>query len=154
MNGESSENNIKDNKNLIKQFISTKRIEGCSKRTEDYYFNLSKAELLEMEVGTTGGYAEKVQAIIDAKDSPDIMKIFKELLLKAYGEKSADGKRFIKIDDNGRPLAIAFEQTPAYSEIFMELATDADAGSAFINGILPADLIKEANKAALPKAAN
>ena len=75
-------------------------------------------------------------------------------MLKAYGEKSADGKRFIKIDDNGRPLAIAFEQTPAYSEIFMELATDADAGAAFINGILPADLIKEANKAALPKAAN
>ena len=134
---------------MLKKTITYTDFNG-TERTEDYYFNLSKAELLEMEVGTTGGYAEKVQAIIDAKDSPDIMKIFKELLLKAYGEKSADGKRFIKIDDNGRPLAIAFEQTPAYSEIFM----DADAGAAFINGILPADLIKEANKAALPKAAN
>lgn len=138
---------------MLKKTITYTDFNG-TERTEDYYFNLSKAELLEMEVGTTGGYAEKVQAIIDAKDSPDIMKIFKELLLKAYGEKSADGKRFIKIDDNGRPLAIAFEQTPAYSEIFMELATDEDAGAAFINGILPADLIKEANKAALPKAAN
>ena len=107
---------------MLKKTITYTDFNG-TERTEDYYFNLSKAELLEMEVGTTGGYAEKVQAIIDAKDSPD----------------------------NGRPLAIAFEQTPAYSEIFMELATDADAGAAFINGILPADLIKEANKAALPK---
>lgn len=117
-------------------------------RTEDYYFNLNKAELLEMEVGTAGGYAEKVQAIINAKESPDIMRIFKELLLKSYGEKSADGKRFVKIDENGKPLAIGFEQTQAYSEIFMEFATNAEAGAAFINGILPADLVKEANKMA------
>ena len=108
-------------------------------RKEDFYFNLSKAEILEMEMGTTGGFAEMIQKVIDTKDVPSIMKIFKEMLLKAYGEKSADGKRFVKSPE----LTRAFEQTEAYSIMFMELATDADAAAAFVNGIIPSDLAKQ-----------
>ena len=81
-----------------------------------------------------------IKNIIAAQDTPSIVKIFKELVLKAYGEKSADGKRFIKVDDNGRPLSIAFSQTEAYSNLFMELATDSVAAANFIKGIVPSDI--------------
>ena len=102
-------------------------------RTEDHYFNLSKAELMEMEMSTTGGLAEMINKIVAAQDAPAIVKVFKELVLKAYGQKSADGRRFIK----SKELADEFAQTEAYSQLFMELATDADAAAAFVNGIVP-----------------
>ncbi len=105
-------------------------------RTEDFYFNLSKAELMEMEMGTTGGLAETIEKIVAAQDAPAIIKIFKDLVLKAYGEKSDDGKRFIKSEE----LSTAFAQTEAYSILFMELATDADAAAKFVNGIVPAGM--------------
>lgn len=110
-----------------------------AQRTEDFYFNLSKAEIMEMELSTTGGMQQMVNKIIAAQDTPELVKIFKELLLKSYGEKSADGKRFIK----SRELSDAFEQTEAYSDLFMELATDSDKASAFINGIIPKEISKE-----------
>ena len=106
------------------------------KRKEDFYFNLTKAEIMEMELSTTGGLAEMIQKIIDTQDTPQIIKMFKDLVLKAYGEKSADGKRFIKNDD----IRDGFAQTEAYSELFMELATDANAAASFVNGIVPKDL--------------
>ena len=109
-------------------------------RKEDFYFNLSKAEIMEMELGTAGGLAEMIQKVIDTQDIPQIISIFKELVLKAYGEKSADGKRFIK----NQELRDAFSQTDAYSELFMELATDANAASAFVNGIVPKDVAQKA----------
>lgn len=118
-----------------------------NERTEDFYFNLSKAELMEMELSTTGGLAEMITNIVAAQDGPAIIKIFKDLVLKSYGEKSADGRRFIKNDE----MATAFSQTEAYSEIFMRLATDADAASKFVNEIVPADVEKKA-KPALKKA--
>lgn len=102
-------------------------------RTEDHYFNLSKAEIMEMEMSTTGGLAEMIQKIVAAQDSPAIIKIFKELILKAYGEKSPDGKRFIKSEE----ISTAFSQTEAYSQLFMELATNSDAAAEFVNGIVP-----------------
>ena len=105
-------------------------------RTEDFYFNLTKAEITEMEMSTTGGLSEKIQNIVQAQDIPEIIKIFKELVLKAYGVKSPDGKRFIKKEE----LTEAFSQTEAYSQLFMELATDADAAAKFINGITPKDI--------------
>ena len=103
-------------------------------RTEDHYFNLSKAELMEMELSTTGGLAEMINKIVAAQDAPAIVKVFKDLVLKAYGQKSADGRRFIK----SKELADEFSQTEAYSQLFMELATDADAAAKFVNGIVPA----------------
>ena len=115
-------------------------------RTEDHYFNLSKAEVMEMEMSTTGGLAEMIQRIIAAQDAPAIIKVFKDLIRKSYGVKSADGKRFQKSDE----LWTEFEQTEAYSMLFMELATDADAASKFINAIIPADLNKQDNAANHP----
>ena len=113
-----------------------------AERTEDFYFNLSKAEVMEMEMSTSGGLAEMITRIVAAQDQPAIIKIFKDLILKAYGDKSPDGKRFIKSDE----LSTAFSQTEAYSQLFMELATDAEAASAFVNGIVPADMAKQAAK--------
>lgn len=116
-----------------------------NERTEDFYFNLTKAELMEMEMSTNGGLAEMINKIVASQDAPSIIKIFKELVLKAYGEKSLDGKRFIKNDD----IREEFSQTEAYSQLFMELATDADAAAAFVNGIMPAGLSQEEAKKAI-----
>jgi len=105
-------------------------------RTEEFYFNLSKAELAEMELSTKGGYAEMLKRIVEAEDAPTVIAEFKDLILKSYGKKSDDGKRFIK----SKELSEEFSQTEAYSELFMELAVDADAASAFVNGVIPAQL--------------
>lgn len=109
-------------------------------REEKFLFNLTKAELMEMEMGTTGGLAETIQRIVETQDTPSIIKIFKDLILKAYGEKSPDGKRFIKINEDGKALSNDFAQTNAYSELFMELATDPNAAADFIKGIIPSDI--------------
>ena len=101
--------------------------------TEDFYFNLNEAEVTEMELSTAGGLAEMINRLVAAQDQPAIIKIFKELILKAYGEKSPDGKRFIKSEE----LSTAFSQTEAYSVLFMELARNADAAAKFVNGIVP-----------------
>ena len=103
--------------------------------TKDYYFHLNEAEIMEMELGTEGGLAEKIETIVKAQQRPTIIKTFKEILLKAYGEKSADGSRFKKSAD----ISEAFEQSPASPILFMKYATDADAGAKFVNGIMPSD---------------
>ena len=107
-------------------------------RTEDFYFNLSKAEVAEMELSVEGGFSKMLEEIVKSKDNVRIIELFKEMVLKAYGEKSADGRRFIK----SKELSEAFSQTEAYSEIFMELALDEKAAAAFVNGIMPANLGK------------
>ena len=107
-------------------------------RTEDFYFNLSKAEVTEMELSVEGGFSKMLEEIVKSNDNVRILELFKEMVLKAYGEKSADGRRFIK----SKELAEAFSQTEAYSEIFMELAMDEKAAAAFVNGIMPANLGK------------
>lgn len=124
---------------MLKKNIKYTDYNGVN-REEEFLFNLTKAELMEMEMGTTGGLAEQIQRIVDAEDAPAIMKIFKDIILKAYGEKSADGKRFVKVNEAGVPLSIGFSQTEAYSVLFMELATDADAAANFIKGIIPGDI--------------
>ena len=118
---------------MIKKTITYKDYNDVE-RTEDFYFNLTKAEVMEMEMGTEGGFAEMINKVINAKNAPAIIKIFKDLILKAYGEKSLDGKRFVKSEE----ISTAFAQTEAYSKLFMELATDADAAAKFVNGIIPA----------------
>lgn len=111
-------------------------------RTEDFYFHMTKAEVMEMEMSTTGGMAEMIQRIVSAQDIPAIIKVFKDLVLRSYGQKSADGKRFIKSAE----LTEEFSQTNAYSDIFMELATDADKAAEFVNGIMPKDVQKDLAK--------
>ena len=127
---------------MIKKTITYTDYNGVE-RTENFYFNLSKAEVMEMEMTAEGGMAEFIQKIVDAKDAPSIIRVFKDLVLKAYGVKSDDGRRFIK----SKELSDEFAQTEAYSQIFMELATNSDEAAKFVNGIVPADL---AQKAALP----
>lgn len=105
-------------------------------RTEDFYFNLSKAEVLEMQMSTNGGLDVMLNKIIAANDQPTLIKTFKELVLKAYGEISPDGRRFVKSEE----LSIAFSQTEAYSAFYWELATDDEAAQKFVNGIMPADM--------------
>lgn len=109
------------------------------KRTESFYFNLSKAELAEMQLTLEGGLQTYIQNIIDAKDGASMVKIFKDIILMSYGEKSLDGKRFVKSEE----IREGFAQTEAYSNLFMELITDDKAAAEFINGILPADLQAE-----------
>ena len=116
---------------MLKKTITYTDYNGIT-RTEDFYFNLTKAEIVEMQLSTNGGLDVMIKKIIDSQDSPSIIKIFKELLLKAYGEKSDDGKRFVK----SKEISEGFAQTEAYSQLFMELATDTDAASKFVNGIV------------------
>lgn len=108
-------------------------------RTEDFYFNLSEVEILEMEAeaSTSGGLAEMFRKMVRDNDQKNLMRIFKDLILKSYGEKSSDGKHFLKFDENGNPLSVGFSQTNAYVKLFMEVTSDADTASNFINGIIP-----------------
>ena len=110
---------------------------------EDKFFHLSETELAEMELSTDGGMVKLLEKIVNEKDNSKIIEYFKMLILKSYGEKSLDGKSFIKVDSEGRPLSIAFSQTAAYDALFMELATDADKAAAFVNGILPKKFQKD-----------
>ena len=130
---------------MIKKTITYTDYNGLE-RTESFYFNLSKAEVMEMELSADGGMAESIQKIVDAKDAPAIIRVFKDLVLKAYGVKSDDGRRFMKVKSDGSRYADDFKETEAYSQIFMELATDAKAAADFVNGIVPADLAKKAEE--------
>ena len=123
---------------MLKKIITYTDYNGVE-RTEPFYFNLSKAELMEMELGVTGGMTEMLDKIIAAKDAPSLMKTFKEMIMKSYGIKSDDGKRLIKSEE----LSIAFTQTEAYSVLFMELITDDKAAADFVNGIIPNEIQAE-----------
>lgn len=126
---------------MLKKTITYTDYDG-NERTEDFYFNLSKAELLEMQLSENGGLQTLLQKIISEQDSKKITEIFKSIFLKSYGEKSPDGKRFIKSEE----LTKAFTETEAYSNLFCELASSAEACAAFVNGIVPADLGEEMRK--------
>lgn len=118
---------------MLKKTITYKDYNGVE-RTEDFMFNLTKAEILEMQLTKDGGMDVAIKKIVDAKDAPEIMKVFKDLILRSYGIVSDDGRRFIK----SKEISDSFAQTEAFSMLFMELATDTDAASAFVNGIVPA----------------
>ncbi len=130
---------------MLKKTITYVDFNG-EERTEDFYFNLTKAEILEMNFSTYGGLDKMIEKIIATNDTPKIVSMFKELVLKSYGEKSDDGKRFIKNDD----VRAAFSQTQAYSDIFMELATDEKAASDFVNAIVPKDISENLDKVPNP----
>ena len=120
---------------MLKKVITYTDYDG-NERTETHYFNLSKAEMLDMELFTAGGYSNMLQRVIEEQDQIEIVKIFKELVLKSYGIKSDDGKRFMKSEE----ITKAFTETEAFTELYMELATDSDAAAAFANGIMPKDV--------------
>lgn len=126
---------------MIKKTLTYTDYDG-NERTEDFYFNLSKAELMEMDFSATGGMEKMIKKIVDSQDTKRIIEVFKDIILRSYGEKSADGRKFIKVQD-GRKLAEDFAQTEAYSELFMQLATDDKAATEFINGVIPQSLAAE-----------
>lgn len=117
---------------MLKKTIAYTDYNGVE-RKEDFYFNLTRAEITEMELEIPGGMTAMIKKITSAQDVPSLVKVFKDLILRSYGVKSEDGKRFVKSEQ----IRDEFSQTEAYSNLFMELATDEAAASAFINGIVP-----------------
>ena len=117
---------------MIKKTMTYTDYDG-NQRTEDFYFNLSKAELTEMQLSTDGGLGEMLKKLIGTRDGKRIVEFFKDFVLRSYGEKSPDGRRFIK----NQELRDSFSQTEAYSDLFMELATSDDAAAIFVNGVIP-----------------
>lgn len=106
-------------------------------RTEDFYFNLTKAEVFELEISYEDGVSEWLETLVKTKNVVELADTFKTILLKAYGRKSADGRMFEKIDKDGHKLANDFAQTEAFSDMYMELAFDSEKASKFFNGIFP-----------------
>lgn len=137
---------------MLKKTITYTDYDGLE-RTEEFRFNLTKAELMDMELTTVGTFSKLMQKIIDEKDIVRLAKYFKELILKSYGVKSDDGKRFIKSPE----LSEAFSQTEAYSELYMELLGNSEYAVKFIQQVMPKDLdqnevVLAGNVTVLPKA--
>ena len=127
---------------MIKKTITYTDYNGVE-RTEDFYFNLSEAEIIDMEQTTPGGMAAMLQGLLDAKNVPELAKVFRDIVRKAYGVKTPDGRRFMKSEEILRD----FVETEAYSQIYMMLATDLDYAGEFMKGIFPADTVAKLDKA-------
>lgn len=112
--------------------------------SEDFYFHLSKAELVELEMSHRGGLSAALERIIAAEDNQAIISEFKNIILTAYGKRSDDGKRFIKTQE----LRDEFTSSEAYSTLFMDLIENTDSAVEFINGVIPKDMVAEAEKIA------
>lgn len=121
---------------MLKKSITYNDYHG-EERTEDFYFNLTQSELTSMELSKKGGMIATLEKIISEKDTPKLMEFFKQIIDESYGEKSLDGRRFMKSDD----ILEDFKQTLAYDKLFMELATDADKASEFVNGMMPEQVV-------------
>lgn len=131
---------------MIKKTISYTDYNG-NERTENFYFHLTKAEVARMEMSTKGGMSEMINRIVAAQDTPSLIAIFEEMIQKSYGVKTPDGRGFVKRKEDLE----SFMSTEAYSQLFMELVTDADAAAKFLNGIFPPDVD---NKPVLDAASN
>lgn len=114
--------------------------------TEDFFFHLSKAELVELELSQEGGLKKWLEEIVAAQDAPTLIAEFKRIILISYGKKSSDGRQFIK----NQELRDEFMSTGAYSELFMELITDTNSAIEFANGIIPKGLAEEAAEVVKP----
>lgn len=128
---------------MLKKTITFTDYNG-TERTEDFYFNLKKSELMELQLGIDGGMTQYIQKLVSAQDMPKLMDLFKKIIKTAYGVKSDDGRRFIKSDE----IFKEFEETEAYSELFMEISTDDKKAADFFNAIIPPELVAEAQKPA------
>ncbi len=111
-------------------------------RKEDFFFNINKAELINMETSIEGGFKKYLEKIVQTQNTMEISKVLRDIIRASYGEKSLDGRRFIKSSE----LSDAFEQTEAYSELIMEFLEKPDSLAVFINGILPSDLMNSISK--------
>lgn len=123
---------------MLKKTITYTDYDGME-RTEDFWFNLSKTELTKLDAELPGGVLGVLRKIIDKKDRKALVDFIETLILRSYGEKTLDGKRFVKTPD----MAEEFMQTPAYDELFMSILSDTDSQTSFINGIIPQSMAKE-----------
>lgn len=126
---------------MLKKIIKYTDYNGVE-REEPFYFNLTKAELIKWEGSTVGGMRAMYDKIIQTQDQEALIALFETIIQRAYGEKSADGRRFMKSPE----ILANFTSTEAYSELFMELASNDQSAAEFMNGIMPADLIKAAQE--------
>ena len=138
---------------MLKKTFEYEDYEG-NKIKQDAYFHLSEAELTEMALSEAGGLDKMLQKIVDAKDTTEIIRVFKDLICKSYGELAPDGKSFRKTDEKGNPLYLNFIATPMYDQLFMELATDDEAGAIFVNGIMPKKVSEKMKEVATVNAEN
>lgn len=138
---------------MLKERITYKDFNDVE-RTEDFYFNFTEAEVAEMQLSVDGGLKQRIEQIIAAQSEPELIKIFKKLILEAYGEKSPDGRTFDKSEEISRK----FERTNAYSQLFMRLAFNDEEAARWINGVIPKSLAdeiaKEAKTISAPKPVN
>ena len=116
-------------------------------QTEDFYFNLNKAELMRIQLQNNGTLQAKLERLINTRETSEIAQIFQDIIDMSYGVKSDDGKRFIK----NQEVLDAFKQTEAYSELYVELTTNTDAAVEFITGIIPAKIAEQLDKEELDK---
>lgn len=134
---------------MLKKSITYTDYNG-EKQTDECYFNLSKAELLEMEMSEKGGFENYIRKLMEEKDNKKIYKLFKDLILMSYGQKSADGRTFIKkkmVDGQMIYLKDEFEQSEAFTELMMELISGGDEAMAkFINSLIPKEIAEQAAK--------
>lgn len=119
---------------MLKKEIYYKDFNGDD-RVETVYFHLAPHELIELEVSkdTEGGFSKFLEDIVNANNRSEIIKAFKEIILMAYGEKSADGRHFTKSDE----MREKFYQSRAFAELFLDLSSDAETGAKFVNALLP-----------------
>ena len=128
---------------MLKYPITYTNFDG-QKVTEDFYFNLTKAELMKMELSMKDGFAKTITQAVENNNMPVVLEAFDKLVLGAYGVKSEDGKHFLKTDPTtGIRYADLFKDTEAYSELFMKLATDEKEAAKFINAVVPAELAEQ-----------
>lgn len=126
---------------MLKKTITYTDYDG-NERTEDFRFNLSKAEYVMFENSVIGGMSKEIERAMAMQNGPRILEIFKDLVDRSYGVKTADGRRFTKTPE----LLQEFRETEAYVNLFMELVTDPEAGKAFLRGVSPSDMIAELDK--------
>lgn len=117
---------------MIKWPITYKDYNG-EEHTEDFYFNLNKAEVMQLDLTYNGAFVDYLKSIVERRDGKEMARIYRELILDSYGEKSSDGRRFVKSEE----LKSAFEQSEAYVELYMQLATEDGAAAKFMEGVLP-----------------
>lgn len=128
---------------MLKKTITYTDYNG-SPRSEEFYFNLTKSEVVKMQSSVKGGYDAQLKSIAAGMNGAGIMEFFENLIKQSYGEKSDDGRRFMKSEE----ISTAFMQSPAYEVLFEELVTDDKAAAAFVNGIFPSDLQEQIAKSA------
>jgi hypothetical protein len=126
---------------MIKKTVTYTDFDG-NERTEDFYFHLTEQELTEWELSVDGGLSGVLRRIVNSQDTKTIIGIFKDLLVKSYGVKTPDGRGFVKNEE----VLNNFTCTQAFSDIYMELATDDKAAAEFVNGVMPSSLAEKVNK--------